>query len=64
MGIKILLVDDHKIVREGLRVLLEAQLGMEVVGEAENGRTAVEMARELQPDVVLMDIVMPELNGI
>ncbi|MCE5245187.1 MAG: response regulator transcription factor [Syntrophobacteraceae bacterium] len=64
MNIKILLADDHKIVRDGLRVLLEKEEGMEVVAEAEDGRTTVRLARELLPDVIIMDIGMPHLNGI
>jgi two-component system response regulator NreC len=64
MTIRILIADDHTIVREGFRSLLEAQEGMEVVGEAADGRNAVRMARELQPGVVIMDVRMPELNGI
>lgn len=62
--IKILLADDHKIIRDGLRSLINAQNGMEVAAEAENGRTAVKLARKLQPDVIIMDISMPDLNGI
>jgi DNA-binding NarL/FixJ family response regulator len=61
---RILLAEDHAIVREGLRSLLEKQPDMEVVCEAEDGRKAVERARELLPDVVVMDITMPNLNGI
>lgn len=64
MSIKILIVDDHKIVREGLRTLLDKQTGMKVVGEAANGSTAVKQALELSPDIVIMDITMPDLNGI
>lgn len=64
MAIRILLADDHGIVRKGLRFLLERQPGMEVVGEATQGREAVEMAEALRPDVVVMDIAMPLLNGI
>ncbi len=64
MTIRILLADDHKITRDGLRSLLEQQSSMQVVGEAENGRQAIRMAMELKPDVVVMDISMPELNGI
>ncbi len=62
--IKILLADDHMIVREGLRSLLQADGGIEVIGEALNGREAVEMAAALRPDVVVMDIAMPLLNGL
>jgi len=64
MTITILLADDHAIVREGLRFLLEAQPDMEVVAEASDGRDAVQMATELQPAVAIMDITMPGLNGI
>lgn len=64
MSIRILVADDHKIMREGLRALLEKQTDMQVVAEAENGMSAVRMARELSPDVVIMDIAMPDLNGI
>jgi len=64
MKTRILLVDDHGVVREGLRSLIEKQPDMEVVGEAENGRKAVELVRELQPDVVITDITMPNLNGV
>lgn len=64
MGIRVLLVDDHQIVRDGLRSLLDKQLDIQVVGEAENGREALESARALRPDVVVMDIGMRELNGI
>ena len=61
---RVLLAEDHAIVREGLRSLLEKQLDIEIVCEAEDGRIAVERARELLPDVVVMDITMPNLNGI
>lgn len=61
---RILLADDHGVVRNGFRALLAAQWDMEVVGEASNGREAVEMAEKLTPDVVVMDVTMPELNGI
>jgi len=64
MTIKILLADDHKIVREGLRSLLEKHADIGVIAEAGNGRTAVELTRKLSPDVVVMDISMPDLNGI
>jgi DNA-binding NarL/FixJ family response regulator len=62
--ITVLLVDDHKVLRQGLRSLLEAEYDIHVVGEAETGRQAVEMAKHLRPDVVLMDIAMPLLNGL
>ena len=64
MSLRILLADDHKITRQGLRSLLEQQADMEVVAEAEEGRTAVRLAKELSPDVVIMDVSMPDLNGI
>lgn len=60
----VLLVDDHEIVRCGLRTILETDENLEIAGEAENGREAVRMAAELEPDVVVMDISMPELNGL
>jgi len=62
--IKILLADDHTIVRQGLKLILSAHPDLEVAGEAANGREAVEMAQKLKPDIVLMDVAMPELNGI
>jgi DNA-binding NarL/FixJ family response regulator len=62
--IKVLLADDHTVVRQGLRALLNAEQDIEIVGEAENGRQAVQMAKELLPDVAVMDIAMPVLNGI
>jgi DNA-binding NarL/FixJ family response regulator len=64
MSLRILLADDHKIMREGLRTLLEKQPDMEVIAEAENGRTTVALSRKLKPDVVIIDIAMPDLNGI
>lgn len=64
MNIGILIAEDHAIVREDLRSLIEKQPDMKIVCEAEDGRTAVERARELLPDVVIMDITMPNLNGI
>ena len=64
MSTRILLADDHRMMRDGLRTILEAEPGLEVVGEAVNGRTAVELARELMPDVVVMDIAMSDMNGI
>jgi DNA-binding NarL/FixJ family response regulator len=62
--IRVLLADDHTIVREGLRALLLADKEIEVVGEATNGREAVELAMELRPDAIVMDIAMPHLNGL
>jgi len=64
MSTRILLVEDHAIVREGLCSLLEKQTDMEVVGEADEGRTAVDLVRQLLPDIVIMDITMPNLNGV
>ncbi|HEY3376786.1 MAG TPA: response regulator transcription factor [Armatimonadota bacterium] len=64
MLIRVLLVDDHRLMREGLRSLLETQDDVKVIGQADNGRTAVQLARELHPTVVIMDVTMPELNGI
>jgi two-component system response regulator NreC len=62
--IRVLLADDHAMVRKGFRLILEAQPDMEIAGEAGNGREAVELAEKLHPDVVVMDVAMPELNGI
>ncbi len=64
MTIRIVLADDHKIVRDGLTSMLQAQPDMDVVAQADNGRSAVQMAEELRPDVVVMDAGMPDLNGI
>jgi DNA-binding NarL/FixJ family response regulator len=64
MSVKIILADDHRIMREGLRALLEQQSGMEIIAEAEDGRTTVDLAHEFKPDVVVIDISMPDLNGI
>lgn len=64
MSIRVIIADDHKIVREGLRSILQHDLKMDVVGQASNGRGAIELARELNPDVVIMDISMPDLNGM
>ncbi|HWO73161.1 MAG TPA: response regulator transcription factor [Dehalococcoidia bacterium] len=62
--IRVLIADDHAVLRQALRYMLEAQSGLEVVGEASNGREAVDMAEKLHPDVILMDTIMPGLNGI
>ncbi len=62
--IRILLADDHALVRQGFRMILGAQADMEIVGEAGNGREALELAEKLTPDVIVMDVAMPELNGI
>jgi DNA-binding NarL/FixJ family response regulator len=64
MAIKVLIVDDHPILREGLRVLLEKETDMEVTGEAGTGYEAVQLAGKLQTDVIVMDINMPDMNGI
>ena len=64
MSIKVLIIDDDTLVRAGLRLMIETQDDLEVIGEADNGDTAVEMAADLQPDVVLMDIRMPTMDGI
>ncbi len=63
-AIRILLVDDHAVVREGLRAFLTLQEGFQIVGEAADGEEAVERAIELEPDVILMDLVMPKLDGV
>ncbi len=63
-NVRILLADDHNILRDGMRLLLERQPGFAVVGEAGDGREIVEMAREHHPDVIVMDIAMPNMNGI
>ncbi len=62
--VTVLLADDHTIVREGIRKLLELDPGVEVIGEAREGREAVALVKKLRPDVVLMDIAMPQLNGL
>ena len=64
MPIKIMIADDHTIVRQGLARLLEDQPDLEIVGQATNGRIAIEKAQELKPDVIIMDIAMPLMNGI
>lgn len=64
MSIRIIIADDHKIVRDGLRTLIEKEPGMEVIAEAENGRKAVKLAQKLAPNVLIMDVSMPDLNGI
>lgn len=61
--IRILIVDDHAVVRKGLAMVLRLEAGLEVVGEAENGRVGLEAAKSLQPDIVLVDLVMPEMDG-
>jgi DNA-binding NarL/FixJ family response regulator len=64
MGLRILIADDHTIIREGLRALIEKEADLEVVAEAGNGREALQLAHEHHPDLVVMDISMPEMNGI
>jgi two-component system, NarL family, response regulator LiaR len=64
MTVRVLITDDHKVVRHGLRGFMELDPELEVVGEAENGEEAVDLARRLEPDVVLMDLLMPVMNGI
>ena len=64
MSIRVLLVDDHKMFRDGLRALLAARADLEVVGEAEDGLTALELATKLRPDIVILDLAMPRLHGI
>lgn len=64
MAIRILLADDHKMLREGLRLLIAEEPDMKIIAEAEDGKSAVELASELKPDIILMDITMPGLNGI
>lgn len=64
MGITILIADDHHVVRRGLAFFLKTQKDIEIIGEAGNGREAVELARALKPNLILMDLVMPEMDGI
>lgn len=64
MGVRVIIADDHQIVRDGLRTLLEKQPEFDVVAETENGRATVYLAKKLLPDVIVMDIAMPDLNGI
>jgi NarL family two-component system response regulator LiaR len=64
MSIRLILADDHCVLRHGLRVLLETEPDMEVVGEAGTGRAAIDLALQTRPDVVLMDLIMPEMDGI
>ncbi len=64
MGVRILIVDDHEIFRRGLRSLLESRVDWEVCGEATDGQQAVDKAKQLQPDVIVLDITMPRLNGL
>ena len=64
MAIRVLIADDHHVVRRGLVFFLKTQKDIEIIGEAKNGREAVELAGKLQPDMILMDLVMPEMDGI
>ncbi len=64
MNLKILIADDHKIVRQGLRSLIEKFKGAEIIGEADNGEEVIKMAKKTTPDIIIMDISMPKLNGI
>ena len=64
MSIRIIIADDHRLVREGLRSLLEKQPDMEVIAEAEDGRTMLKLAQEMLPNIAIMDVAMPDLNGI
>lgn len=64
MTIRVLIVDDHEIVRSGMKMMLENESQLELIGECENGQQAIEKAQMLQPDVIIMDITMPEMNGI
>lgn len=64
MNIRILIADDHHVVRRGLVFFLRTQKGLEIIGEAANGKEAVELAKSLKPDLILMDLVMPEMDGI
>jgi DNA-binding NarL/FixJ family response regulator len=64
MGVRVILADDHQIVREGLRALLSEEEGLVILAEAEDGRRAVELSKKLSPDVVILDVSMPDLNGV
>jgi DNA-binding NarL/FixJ family response regulator len=64
MNIRILIADDHHVVRRGLVFFLKTQKGLDIIGEAANGKEAVELAKSLKPDMILMDLVMPEMDGI
>lgn len=61
---RLLIADDHALVREGMRAMLASEQNLEVVGEAENGQEALELCRELRPDLILMDVRMPEMDGL
>lgn len=64
MALNVFIVEDHTLVRSGIRALLQAAPNLNIVGEASNGRDAVEQIQKIQPELVLMDVAMPELNGI
>ena len=64
MAIQILIVDDHSVVRQGLRMFLAMDSELEIIGEAATGKEAISMVEDLKPDVVLMDLVMPEMDGV
>jgi len=64
MSVKIIIADDHKIMRDGLRTLLEKEKGLEVIAEAKNGRETIQLAEQLRPDIIIMDISMDDLNGM
>jgi DNA-binding NarL/FixJ family response regulator len=64
MTIRILVVDDHAVVRQGLRLFLKVDRDLEIIGEAANGKQAIELANQLKPDVILMDLLMPIMNGV
>jgi DNA-binding NarL/FixJ family response regulator len=64
VSIRLLIADDHALVRSGLRSMLQREPGVEIVGEARNGREAVELCRSLEPDLILMDVRMPEMDGL
>jgi two-component system, NarL family, response regulator NreC len=64
MSKRVLIVDDHRIIRDGLRILIEQEPDLEVVAEAENGRQAIKMAQKFSPHVIIMDVAMPDMNGI
>ena len=64
MAVRILLIDDHRVVRTGLRALLDAEADFEVVGEADNGTDGLRLAHKLRPDVVLTDLLLPDLDGV
>ena len=64
MAIRVVIADDHRILREGLRSILEGEKDIEIVGEADNGRDTVKLVRKLEPEIVIMDVAMPDLNGV